>query len=88
MITNRGILGGAPYHGRGTSGLTRTAFDPVIRSVIGIVRESAGLVSGIAGLGVALFADTGGAAPPRPSAVPRAANIIASPAGRRSCRQQ
>src|ERR1700741_924581 len=39
MITNRGILGGAPYHGRGTSGLTRTAFDPVIRSVIGIVRQ-------------------------------------------------
>src|SRR6202008_2492710 len=48
--------------------IARTAFDPVIRSAVDIVRESAGLISGIAGLGLALFVDTG-ATPPRPSAV-------------------
>jgi hypothetical protein len=66
--------------------IARTAFDPVIRSAVDIVRD-AGLISGIAGLGLALFVDTG-ATPPPPSAVQQATNIIPFPGGRRSCQQQ
>ncbi|WP_050403820.1 hypothetical protein [Bradyrhizobium embrapense] len=57
---------------------------PVIRSVVGLINESAGLVRHVAAFGIALMLDTGRAPPRRraasdPVRVPEAGNIIRFP---------
>jgi hypothetical protein len=56
------------------------AFEPVIRSTVGVVLESAGLLRNIAGLGLALISDAK-AAPRPPVALP--SNVVPFPTNRR-----
>jgi hypothetical protein len=63
------------------------AFGPVMRSAIGVVRESARLVRNVAGLDIALVLDTNKAAPRRlpgakPLPVADATNVIRFPVTR------
>jgi hypothetical protein len=57
------------------------AFDPVIQSALGIVRESAGLLYHLAGLGIALVSDPNISRPKSGigrsrSAAPKSTNVI------------
>ncbi|WP_375777472.1 hypothetical protein ACE103_40240 [Bradyrhizobium sp. ma5] len=57
---------------------------PVMRSIVGLINESAGLVRHVAAFGIALMLDTGRAPPRRGPAsdsipVPEAGNIIRFP---------
>jgi hypothetical protein len=88
MIIKLDLGGGVPRHANEAGATACAVFNPIIQSAVGIVRESAGLVSNIASLGIALFVNTRGAAPPRPRAISRAANVIAFPAVRRPDHQQ
>jgi hypothetical protein len=70
------------------------ALEPVIQSAVGIVRESAGLIYHIAGLGIALVSDAKnsqpkyGTRPARPIGA-ECANVIPFPnSGRRSLRNR
>jgi hypothetical protein len=58
MIIKRGLGGGVPRHAHEASAAACANFNPIIQSAVGIVRESAGLVSSIASLGIALFVNT------------------------------
>jgi hypothetical protein len=60
-----------------TDAVEHSDFDPVIQSVLGILRESAGLLVHLAGLGVALVSD------PR-SSRPKASLTQIDPAARKS----
>jgi len=78
------------------AGAAYGAFGPVIQSAIGVVRESAGLVRNVGGLGIALVLDTKSAElkrlpAPRPLPAPSATNVIRFPLrpkiGRRNQRE-
>jgi hypothetical protein len=64
------------------------AFDAIIQNAVGMVRESGGLVSNIAGLCIALFVTTKGAAPARARALSEAATVIPFPTYRRPSHPQ
>ncbi len=68
------------------TGSANDPFVPVMRSVIGLISESAGLVRHVAALGIVLVFDTGTAPKRRPVARPTPAadttNIIRFPAAR------
>jgi hypothetical protein len=61
MITKQGFGSGVARHAPRAG----AAFDAIIQNAVGMVRESGGLVSNIAGLCIALFVTTKGAAPAR-----------------------
>lgn len=72
-----------------------SVFGPVIRSAVGVVRESAGLVCNVAELGLSLVLDTRQIAPRKPAssnttpsrAPSSASNVIPFPSIRLVCRQ-
>jgi hypothetical protein len=69
MITKQGFGSGVARHAPRAG----AAFDAIIQNAVGMVRESGGLVSNIAGLCIALFVTTKGAAPARARALSEAA---------------
>lgn len=82
------------FVGAGAADSSRTpvsgygVFNPVVRSAVGIVRESAGLVINIAGLGAALICETKAAQPARRTSVEvqafaRHGNVIPFPISRK-----
>jgi hypothetical protein len=76
-------------HGRASHGAS--VLGPVIRSAVGVVRESAGLICNVAGLGIALVMDTRTTAPNKAAAAtqtaaPRATNVILFPRTRNANR--
>jgi hypothetical protein len=81
------FIGRAPRTTAAGAGAIYCAFGPAMQSAIGVVRESAGLVRNVAGLGIAVVLDTNKAAPMRlPAAKPlpaaNATNVIRFPATR------
>ena len=84
MITKQGIGSGVRRDAKPASAPARAAFDAIIHSAVGIVRESGGLVSNIAALSIALVVNTTAAAPTRRRGGPRAANVIPFPTDRGS----
>jgi hypothetical protein len=82
------FIGRAPRTTAADAGAIYGVFGPVMQSAIGVVRESAGLVRNVAGLGIAVVLDTNEAAPKRlPDAKPLPAangtNVIRFPVNAR-----
>jgi hypothetical protein len=60
--------------------LAQVAFGRIVKSAVGVVRESAGLICNVAGLGVAMFVGTTNPTPPlRARAIQRTTNVIPFP---------
>jgi hypothetical protein len=84
MITKQGFGSGVARHAPRAG----AAFDAIIQNAVGMVRESGGLVSNIAGLCIALFVTTKSAAPARARALSEAATVIPFPTDRRPSHPQ
>ena len=88
-MTRTSISGRTPDRGAASAkGESVAAHDPlelIVDHAVGIVRESAGLVGNVAGLGLGLFFKAKKAAPPR-YAAPKPTNVIPFPTTRSSNR--